>query len=258
MLCGGGFERFPIGLRTGSRTGPRWRASANVKSSGVVVKRSRRGRTLCVNGTFASWYAPGRVTTGSVWDALAIPVLLLPPARCRSVLLLGLGGGSAARVVRALRPRTRIVGVERDPEVLRAARRWFALDDLGIEVVEGDALAFLQRTRRRFDVILEDVFVGNGDAVRKPDWLPTPALALARRRLAPMGVLASNTLDEAPDVVREMRGHFPTALSIGVADYDNRVIVGAARGHSGRALRSAASREPLLATSLRRLCFRTL
>ncbi len=246
MVCGDAAGRFPMGSR------------AVMSSSRVEVKGGPGGRTLRIDGTFASWYAPGRVTTGSVWDALAIPVVLLPPTRCRSVLLLGLGGGSAARVARALRPRTRIVGVERDSEVLRAARRWFALDDLGIEVVEGDALVFLQRTRRRFDAILEDVFVGSGDAVRKPDWLPAPGLALARRRLAPRGVLASNTLDEAPVVVREMRRHFPTTLCIGVADYDNRIIVGAARGHTGRSLRSTVAREPLLATSLHRFSFRTL
>ena len=216
------------------------------------------GRTLRVDGTFASWYAPGRVTTGSVWDALAVPLLLLPPARRRSVLILGLGAGSAARVVRALAPGAHIVGVERDRAVLRAARRWFDLDDLRLEVVEADAQDFLRRSRRRFDAILEDVFVGHGRSVRKPEWLPVPGLAIAARRLARNGILVSNAIDEAPAVAREMRRHFPVTLGVDVTDYDNRVVVGARRGHGARALRAAVAREEVLAATLRRLSFRTL
>ena len=87
-------------------------------------------RELHVDGTFASCYEPGRVTTGSVWDALAAGLAALPSRRRRSVLLLGLGGGSAARVVRALAPRAQIVGVEIDPSVVRLARHWFDLDEL--------------------------------------------------------------------------------------------------------------------------------
>src|SRR5512134_2559785 len=124
----------------------------------IEVRRGRRGRELRIDGTFASRYAPGSALAGPVWDALAAPLAWLAPARRRSVLLLGLGGGSAARVIRALAPRARIVGVEIDPAVVSAARRWFDLDALGVEVVTGDAARFLRATRARFDAVLEDVF----------------------------------------------------------------------------------------------------
>ena len=42
------------------------------------------GRELRVEGTFASWYTPGSHVTRSVWDAIAAPVLALPPRRRRS------------------------------------------------------------------------------------------------------------------------------------------------------------------------------
>ena len=86
---------------------------------------------------------------------LAAGIAALPRRRRRSVLLLGLGGGSAARVARALAPRARIVGVEIDPSVVRLARRWFDLDALGIEVVVEDARAYLEKCPRRFDAVLE-------------------------------------------------------------------------------------------------------
>jgi spermidine synthase len=222
----------------------------------VEVKRTRNGRALRINGTFASWYQPGTAITDSVWDALAAPLLLLPPARRRQLLILGLGGGSAARVARALAPRARITGVELDPRVVRAARRWFDLDELGVEVVRGDAWHYLERTRRRFDVILEDIFIGSRRTIRKPDWLPSPGLALAARRLRAGGILASNALDEAAAVTREMRGLFGSTLRIDIDDYDNRIVVGAGFPLSGRDLRSALRQNPVLGPTSSRFAIR--
>lgn len=211
-----------------------------------------------MDGSLASRYVPGSPACGRVWDALAAPLLWLPAERRRRVLVLGLGGGSAARLARALAPRAHIVGVELDREVLRAARRWLDLDALGLEVVEGDALAFLQRSRLRFDAVLEDVFVGRGRAVRKPAWLPHPGLDLAVRRLRPGGVLASNTLDEWREVERAIRSLLPRRVCIEVDDYDNRIVVGGGPGLDGRALRGRVRVEPLLAGTLSSLCFRSL
>lgn len=227
-------------------------------ASRVQVRADARARTLRIDGTFASWYAPGSPLTGSVWDALGAPILLLPPARRRSVLVLGLGGGSAARVLRTLAPKARIVGVERSAEVLRAARRWFDLDDLGLEIVRDDARDFLERSRRRFDAVIEDVFVGSARSVRKPDWLPEPGLRRAARHLYPGGLLVSNALDEAPAVARTLRGLFPSTLRIEVEGFDNRILVGGPRPLRGTALRAAVAAHPVLGATLSRLSFRTL
>ncbi len=226
------------------------------RASRVEVKRSGKGRALRIDGTFASWYEPGKQSTGSVWDALAAPLLLLPKPRRDRVLILGLGGGSAARVARALAPKARITGVEIDARVVRAARRWFDLDGLDVEVVKGDARLYLERTRRRFDVILDDVFVGNRRNVRKPDWLPNPGLALAAGQLRPGGILVSNALDEAASVAREMRRLFDSTLEIEIEDYDNRVVVGAGFPLSGRTLRAALVRNPTLANTVQRFKIR--
>jgi spermidine synthase len=214
---------------------------------------------LRVRGTFASYYKPGSALTGSVWDALAAPLLALGRARrAPSVLLLGLGAGSAARVARALAPGARIVGVEIDPAVVALARRHFELDRLGVEVVQADAAVFLARSRERFDAVLDDVFVGRGRAVRKPAWLLEGGLAAAASRVAPGGLLASNALDEAADVARQLAARFRRVLAIDVAGYDNRVLVGGPPRLSARALRAAVARSPVLSPTLRNLSFRTL
>jgi spermidine synthase len=226
------------------------------------VRDGRHGRELVVDGTFASFYRPGEVSTGSVWDALAAPLLALPEERRRRVLLLGLGGGSAARIVRAVAPRCEIVGVELDGEVIRAARSAFGLDDLGVELVHDDARTFLERDRERYDLVLEDVFVGFGDDVHKPDWLPRPGLALAAERLQPRGLLVSNTLDEYRSVAAELGRLLPRLVAIDVEEYDNRILVGGptAGSHAldARTLRAAVRRDPVLGATLSRLRFRTL
>ena len=211
---------------------------------------------LRVDGTFASLYRAETPLTGSVWDALAAPILALPEGRRLSLLILGLGGGSAARLARALAPRARIVGVEIDPRVVALARRWFGLGELGLEVVRADAEGFLAGCRERFDAVLEDVFVGPGRAVRKPDWIVGGGLARAAACVAPGGVLASNALDEAPAVERCLAAAFPRVLRIDVADFDNRILVGGPAPLSARTLRAAVAASPLLSPTLGNLTFR--
>jgi spermidine synthase len=233
-------------------------AARAARTPKVEVRRGRRGRELRIDGTFASYYEPGLSITGSVWDALGAPLLLLPRHRRRRVLVLGLGGGSVARVVRALAPRAKIVGVEKDRRVLAAARRDLELDSLGIEVIESAAEDFLARSRRSFDFIIEDVFIGRGRNVHKPEWLPSPGLSRAVRRLERGGLLVSNTIDESTEVARALGGLFPSIVRIVVEGYDNRVLVAGPPPLTAPALRAAVASDRVLAATLPRLNFRTL
>jgi len=222
----------------------------------VRVQSDRWGKRLIVDETFASLYRPDNVATGCVWDALAAPLLALPPARRRRILVLGLGGGSVARILRELAPEALLVGVEFDPEVVRMARKHFALDSLAIELHVEDALAVLRAEKRRYDLVVDDVFVGRGDAVRKPDWLPHPGLDLAAEILAPGGLLVSNTLDEAPSVAAALARRFAGLVRIEVEDYDNRIFVAGPRRLDARALRRAVAADPTLGESVGILRFR--
>jgi spermidine synthase len=221
----------------------------------VEVVRTARGLELRVEGTLASSHPTGRAGTGPVWDALALPILALPPERRRSILVLGLGGGSVAKVLRELAPRARITGVEIDPAVVDAARAHLGLDRLGVEVVVADGLEALRAERRRFDLVIEDVFVGPSRTVRKPAGFPEPLASLARRRLAPGGILACNTIHEGPQVAAALRAHARDLLAIHVRGYWNRILVAGER-LDARALRRAAAAERVLADSLPFLAIR--
>ena len=226
----------------------------------VRIEDAGGARTLVVDETFASFYRPGELATGCVWDAIAAPLLWLPPRRRRKILILGLGGGSVARLARAIAPEAEIVGVELDAEVVRLARAQLDLDRLGLRVELADARAWLASAvhrGERFDAILEDVFMGRGDAVHKPDWIPEPAHRHAIALLTRGGLLVSNTLDEHARVAVGMRASFASVVEIQVVDYDNRVLVGGPEGLLGTALRQAVAASPILRESLPILAFRT-
>jgi SAM-dependent methyltransferase len=222
----------------------------------VEVRRVRGGLELRIDGTQASVHRPGRALTGTVWWALASPILLLPRSRPRRVLLLGLAAGSVGGVARVLDPGAEIVGVEVDREVVRLARRHFGLDRLGIELVLGDALEFLRSDPRRFDLVVEDLFVGPPRSVRKPDWLLGEGYRLIRRRLRPGGYLVSNTIHEMPEVVGAMRPFGGRIVSLGVSGHWNRVTVCGRDLPPPRALRRVLACRPETARMLRRVALR--
>ena len=217
----------------------------------------RGGLELRIDGTQASVHRPGGALTGVVWWALASPVLLLPRSRPRRVLLLGLAAGSVAHAVRALDPDAELVGVELDREVIRLARRHFDLDRLGIELVVGDALEFLRHDRRRFDLVVEDLFVGPPRSVRKPEWLLDEGYRLIRRRLRKGGYVVSNTIHEMPAIVRAMRPFGGRIVSLDVRGHWNRVTVCGRDLPPPRALRRALASRAGTSRILGRVALRT-
>jgi SAM-dependent methyltransferase len=223
----------------------------------VEVRRVRGGLELRIDGTQASVHRPGGGVTGVVWWALASPILLLSQKRRRRVLLLGLAAGSVAGALRALDPEAEIVGVELDRQVVRLARRHFDLDGLRLELVVGDALAFLRHDRRRFDLVVEDLFVGAPRSVRKPDWLLDEGYRLIRRRLRPGGFVVSNTIHETPAVVRAMRPIGGRVVSLGVRRHWNRIALCGRTLPAARALRRALATRSETAGVLGRLSVRS-
>ncbi|MEM9194652.1 MAG: methyltransferase domain-containing protein [Myxococcota bacterium] len=208
----------------------------------VWVREEGGERQLRIDRTLASAYRPGRVETGSVWDALAAPVLLLERPRPR-VAILGFGGGTVARVVRALAPDAEIVGVEASKEVLRVAEESFSLHELRVSLHHDDARAFV-RQGAPFDLIVDDVFVADEGVLRKPDGMIDPGLRDARMRLRPSGLLATNCLEDLPMASAVLREEGAELGCFEFDDCDNRVLVagaGVTPARLQRALRAAPS-----------------
>lgn len=160
-----------------------------------VVEQPDGSRWLQLNeglDSFHSVLPANGLLTGSYHDAFVAPVLASPvsPEGERSVLVLGLGAGTMARLIMGLVPGARVVGVEIDGELIELGRRWFGLPD-GVEIVSGvDARVALMADDRRHGAILLDAF---SQQIYIPAHLATVEFFhLVRERLLPGGVLAMN------------------------------------------------------------------
>jgi len=117
-------------------------------------------RRLYLNEGIAvhSLYRPDTVLTGGVWDTfLVLPALL--DAAPRTIAVLGNAGGTIARAYGEFWPRTRIDGVEIDPAVSEAGRRFLGMsENPRLRVIDADARPFLRSTNRRYDMVFVDAY----------------------------------------------------------------------------------------------------
>jgi spermidine synthase len=156
-----------------------------------VVSDGHGGRDLELNEgvvTHSEW-RPGTVLTGGYWDLfLLLPPLLREPPK--EMLVIGNAGGTIGRAYGRFYPDVRIDGVELDPKVNWVARRYFgAGDNPRMRLITADGRPFLERTRKRYDLIVVDAY-------RQP-YVPfylatTEFFRLARKHLRPGGAIALN------------------------------------------------------------------
>jgi len=145
-----------------------------------------------VAGALHAWYHPKRFLTGLAWDLIAAAALLRRDGAPKSILMLGLAGGTAYRVLRHLLPDCELTAIDIDSEIIDAAREHMALDESGIEIHTTDAYPWLAKNRRRFDVVFDDIYLaGKTDVFRPQAWNPELLVHL-QRAVAPGGVLAVN------------------------------------------------------------------
>src|SRR6266446_2685343 len=157
----------------------------------AVVQWDDGTRVLQLNEGVAyhSMWRRGSVLTGQYWDLFA----MLPPLldhRARNMLVIGNAGGTIARMYGLLYPGVAIDGVELDPAVTVAGRRFLGLDDNPrLHVYTADGRPFLQHSRKRYDLIVVDAY----RQPYVPFYLATREFfELARRHLRPGGILALN------------------------------------------------------------------
>jgi spermidine synthase len=185
----------------------------------IDVSRSGRRLDLLVDGISYSTFHPDRPWSGYVWDALAV-ASLLPATREPEVLLLGGGAATALLLLRRLRPDAKLLAIELDERVAELARERFDLDRIGVDMVVDDGLEFLARSRRRFDLILDDMYAPSAAGLRRPVEDETAHLRRIAARLDPAGVAATNstTDEDPPGLERALREAYR-------AVFDHRVLL---------------------------------
>jgi len=199
--------------------------------------------------------------TDTMFDVLAACIAALAPGP--RVALLGFAGGGLVAPLRAMGFTTPLLAVD----ISLAGLALF--DELSgdwagrVDVVEAEAGVWLRRTRRRFDLILEDLSVPSPQDAVKPvvslDTLPE----LMQQRLRPGGIAITNVLPVPGTAWTALLEHlaqpFPRAVVIHFDHYVNRILVAGnlpSAAEVARALRAALARIGSLQThrfSVRRL-----
>jgi len=131
------------------------------KFSGVQyeVRSAGNSMRLYTDGVFHSQYNPKHILTGHVWDLLMIPAFFYSQNTIKRILVLGVGGGAALHMLRYFVSPEKIIGVELNPVHISVARRFFNLKHKSIELIQANAISWLENYRgEKFDMIIDDLF----------------------------------------------------------------------------------------------------
>ena len=197
----------------------------------LEVWKSPDATEFRVAGAVHAWFHQRRLLTGLAWDMIAAGALLGENHPPRSVLMLGLAGGTSLRVLRHLLPDAHFTAIDIDPEIVALARKHMALDDLGIDVRIADAYRWLAANRRTFDVVIDDIYLAGKTDVFRPQAMDENLLEHLARAVSPGGVLAVNLVTGTGHrtmqslVRRTLGGRFPVLRSVTSPDAMNEVLV---------------------------------
>ena len=197
----------------------------------LEIWKSELATEFRVAGALHASFHKTRFLTGLAWDLIAAAALLRKDGPPRSVLMLGLAGGTAYRVLRHLLPDCKLTAIDIDPEIVDLAREHMELDALDIEVITTDAYPWLAQNQRQFDVVFDDIYLaGKTDVFRPQAWNPELLVHL-RRATAPGGVLAVNLVTgvghrKMQSLTRKiLRDAFPRVRSLTTPAGMNEVLV---------------------------------
>ncbi len=221
--------------------------TVHTRFQSLEIWRSSAATEFRVAGAVHAAFHQSRFLTGLAWDLIAAAVLLRKQGPPRTVLMLGLAGGTAFRILRHLLPNCHFTAIDIDSEIIDLARKHMALDELGIEVVIGDAYSWLAKNQRTFDVVFDDIYLAGKTDVFRPKAWDSILLDHLRRAMAPGGLLAVNLVTgtghrKMQSLTRQILcDSFPQVRSLTTPDGMNEVLVAADSVATGRQLTSYVS-----------------
>lgn len=241
-----------------------WRKDAN----GVHYEVRTAGNTkrLYTNGVLHTQYNPSRLLTGSVWDLLMLPSLLLPRERLRRVLVLGVGGGAVVHQLLRLFPLVEVTAVELNAVHVAVARRFFGLRDKRVTLVCENAVTWLALyDGEPFDLVIDDLFSDHDGQPRRAvaadaDWFDLLATPLSAQGMLTMNFATQREVRASAWGKGEQstRRRFPAALSLTTPGCENRVLSFPPGLPTAGDLHAAVAREPRLSGRMLRYGARLL
>lgn len=129
-------------------------AEVNSKYNGPieVVTDIAWGKHIVVDGLTQS----GGVTN-MVWKNT---LKQLKNKKITSCLIVGLGGGTIAKIIREKYREAKIIGVDIDKEFVELGKKYLDLESQNVEIHIEDAIEYLKSEKRKFDLVVVDIFNG--------------------------------------------------------------------------------------------------
>lgn len=208
----------------------------------LEVWKTRACCEFRVEGAVHAWWHRDHFLTGLAWDNLAAAALLRRDGPPRSLLMLGLAGGTTLKILRHLLPDCRFTAVDLDARVVELAREHMGLDELGVEVRIADAYQWAKRQRRRWDVVIDDCYLAGDEDVFRPQGRPDEGIDALRPLLAGGGLLLSNLVTGSGHRRMQSRTRaafkraFPEVRSVVTPECLNETLVGGDTVCTGAAL----------------------
>jgi spermidine synthase len=124
----------------------------------VVERDGTRYLKLNEGWAVHSVYDPDEMLTGAYWDYFLLAPWFGSGQPPRRVLNIGSAGGTIASELIHYYPGVSVDGVEIDPDVVRAGRDFFAMDDPRLTVHVADGRPFLRTSDDSYDLIAVDAY----------------------------------------------------------------------------------------------------
>ncbi len=210
----------------------------------ISVWKSPLATEFRVAGAIHASFHTKRFLTGLAWDPIAAAALLHPSGKPATILMLGVAGGTALRTLHHLLPNAQLTGIDLDAELIALARNEMALGATGAEIVIRDAYEWMKGNTRKFDVIIDDLYLAGEDDVFRADQCDGGWLSLTARSLAPGGILAINLVTgpghraKQSATRKHICGRFPAVRSLTTGDSMNEILVAGEKVATGSALRN--------------------
>lgn len=154
-------------------------------SGKVAVWEDRWLRRLVIWGVVQSVYRLRGWEQG-YWSGM------IPDRKISSALILGMGGGTVANLLRKKWPDVRVVAYEIDPVIAQVAKKYFNLDPKTEVRIEDYVGSF--KTPEKFDLIVVDLYFGSKflEDAKKEEFFRKVS-----EKLAPDGAVSVNRVSEA-------------------------------------------------------------
>lgn len=194
------------------------------------VRTAGQTRRLYSDGVFHSQFNPKRAITGGVWDLLMLPAFFYPAETIQRVLVLGVGGGAVIHQLQRYIKPIEIIGVELNPEHIMVAKRYFGITSKLAQLVEADAIEWLENyTGPPFDLIIDDLFgEKDGEPVRaikaNKGWFEKLNSHLSPEGILVMNFISSNDLKNCAAVsYKKTAAHFRASFQLSLSHYENAI-----------------------------------